>query len=250
VAVANSQSSSSGYGTKSVSMNNLAVDLPAGFHTLMVDYYGIVYGGQTETTSVSLSWNITSASYVSDIYLSRLFANGAAYGSSLNNFFAAMNIANKMLVKAQTLSSGNVLNGFELSATGLSIIHAEKLLRPVVTLGWGRVTCTHSGSTYTDTLASFENGVRSSSANPSVSRQTYNDRGGIHRITYPAGWTNLGLAASRIMVNAVAYYDAKDHNYICSVRTITATYCEIVIGDDTSPNDDMNFYFEIKYMLP
>lgn len=250
VAVANSQSSSSGYGTKSVSMNNLAVDLPAGFHTLMVDYYGIVYGGQTSTTSVSLSWNITSASYVSDIYLSRLFANGAAYGSSLNNFFAAMNIANKMLVKAQTLSSGNVLNGFELSATGLSIIHAEKLLRPVVTLGWGRVTCTHSGSTYTDTLASFENGVRSSSANPSVSRQTYNDRGGIHRITYPADWTNLGLAASRIMVNAVAYYDAKDHNYICSVRTITATYCEIVIGDDTSPNDDMNFYFEIKYMLP
>ena len=249
VAIANSQRSSTGYGTHSVSMNNLVIDLSAGYHTLEVYYYAIVYAGQTTITSVSCSWSITSVSYVSDTYISRLFANGMAYGSSANNFFTAMNVDGSMVLKAVTRRYNAENNGFELSQRGMSIVCGDSLLRPVITLGFGRVKCTQSGNTYTDTLEAFSTCIRNHVTSPSVYRYTENDRA-YHRINFPSEWTDLGLSANDLYVNAVAYYDAKDHNHTCSVKTITATYCEIVIGDDTSPNDLMNFWFEVKYMLP
>lgn len=249
VAIANSQRSTSGYDTHSVTMNNLSVDLSAGYHTLEVYYYCIVYRGQTSTTSVSCQWNITSVSFVSDTYISRLFANGMAYGTSLNNFFAAMNVANKMHVKAQSLSSGNVLNGFELSAAGLSIIHAEKLLKPVVTLGWGRITCNGTSSSTSDTVESFANAIRGDPDSVTVTRTA----NGIHMIKYPASWTSLGLTASRIIVHIDSYLYSSSHSGrsgIASVGTITSTYCTFAVGDDNSPSDAWDAYFEIKYMLP
>ena len=249
VALANSQRSSSGYGTHNVSMNNLTVDLSAGYHTLEVYYYCIVYRNQTTTTSVSLSWNITSVSYVSDTYISRLFANGMAYGSSANNYLAAMNVDGTMVLKAVTRRYQAENVGFELSQRGMSLQCGDSLLRPVVTLGFGQVSCTQSGSTYTDTLTKFSTCIRNHTTYPSVHRYTSDGRA-YHRITFPSEWTNLGLSANDLYVNAVAYYDAKDHNYICSVKAITTTYCDIVVGDDTSPNDLMNFWFEVKYMLP
>lgn len=249
VATVNSQRSSTGYGTHSASMTNLAVDLSAGYHTLEVYYYAIVYAGQTQTTNVTCSWSITSVSFVSDTYISRLFANGMAYGSSANNFFTAMNVDGTMVLKAVTRRNNAENNGFELSQRGMSIVCGDSLLRPVITLGFGRVKCTQSGNTYTDTLEAFSTCIRNHVTSPSVYRYTQNDRA-YHRINFPSEWTNLGLSANDLYVNAVAYYDAKDHNYTCSVKTITTTYCEIVIGDDTSPNDLMNFWFEVKYMLP
>lgn len=249
VAIANSQRSTTGYGTHGVTMTNLAVDLSAGYHTLEVYYYCIVYRNQTTTTSVSCNWSITSVSFVSDTYISRLFANGMAYGSSANNFFTAMNVDGTMVLKAVTRRYNAENNGFELSQRGMSIVCGDSLLRPVITLGFGRVKCTQSGNTYTDTLEAFSTCIRNHVTWPSVYRYTANDRA-YHRINFPSEWTNLGLSANDLYVNAVAYYDAKDHNYTCSVKTITTTYCEIVIGDDTSPNDLMNFWFEVKYMLP
>lgn len=249
VSTANSRSSLSGYGTHSVSMNNLSVELSAGYHTLEVYYYCIVYRGQTSTTSVSCQWSITSVSFVSDTYISRLFANGMAYGTSLNNFFAAMNVANKMHVKAQSLSSGNVLNGFELSATGLSIIHAEKLLKPVVTLGWGRITCNGTSSSTTDTVASFVNGVRDGETTITVTRTLE----GVHKVSFPSSWTNLGLTANRIIVHVNSYlYSSKysGRSGIASVGSITTTYFTFAVGDDNTPNDYWDAYFEVKYMLP
>ena len=249
VALANSQRSSTGYGTHSVSMNNLAVDLSAGYHTLEVYYYCIVYRSQTVTTSASCSWNITSVSFVSDTYISRLFANGMAYGSSANNYFTAMNVDASMVLKAVTRRYGAENVGFELSMRGISLQVGESLLRPVITLGFGRVNCTQNGSTYQDSLASFSTCIRNHTTSPTVSRLTVDSRT-YHRIYFPTEWTNLGLSANDLYVNAVAYYDSKDHNYTCSVKTITTTFCDIVIGDDTSPNDLMNFWFEVKYMLP
>ena len=249
VALANSKRSSSGYGTHNVSMNNLTVDLSAGYHTLEVYYYCIVYSNQTTTTSVSLSWNITSVSYVSDTYISRLFANGMAYGSSANNYLAAVNVDGTMVLKAVTRRYQAENVGFELSQRGMSLQCGDSLLRPVVTLGFGQVSCTQSGSMYTDTLTKFSTCIRNHTTYPSVNRYTSDGRA-YHRITFPSEWTNLGLSANDLYVNAVAYYDSKDHNYTCSVKAITTTYCDIVVGDDTSPNDLMNFWFEVKYMLP
>lgn len=249
VAVVSSLDSQSGYGSKSITMNGTSVDVPAGYHSVIIEYYGCVFRNCVAVRSVSASWNITSVPYVSDIYLSRLFANGVAYGSSLNNFFAAMNTNGRMLVKAVTLSGSGTnskQNGFELSADGLSVVHAGSLLRPIVTLGFGRITCSHNGSTYTDTLATFANGVRGSSGTPTVRRIGE----GIHRVLFPSDWTNLGLVSSGIIASANGYYDSSNHNTTVTIQQITSTYVQFVVGDDMSPNDDYGFWFEIKYMLP
>lgn len=253
VATASSLTSSSGYGTKTVTLNSLAVDIPAGYHRIGVDMFGEVYANQTTGRTASVTWNITSAAYVSDVYLSRLFANGAAYGSSMNNFFAAMNISGRMLIKAATLNgsgTGAKLNGFELSENGLSIMHCDKLVRPVVTLGWMRVRCSGTSSGASESLTSFVNGVRGSTGQPTVTRSS---SGGVHTITYPADWTALNLDATRIIVNVNSYLYSTGYSGrsgICSIGTITATYCTFAVGDDDSPNDGWDAYVEIKYMLP
>lgn len=233
------ETASYGDGPKNSNYNNVAIDLDAGYYTMYVEYSLIVFANQSQTTSCTASWNITSASYRSDIYLSRLFANGAAYGSSINNFFAAMNVNSRMLVKASTLASNGKQNGFELSSTGLSIVHAEKLIRPMVTLGFGVV----SGN---GTLSQFTNSVRGSEQQPQVNRIT----DGVFRITYPSDWTALGLSQNNLYVEAHGMYKGNNTNTTVSVYFVYNNMCQIVIGDDMSPNDGFSFFFEIKYLLP
>lgn len=252
VANANSVQSTSGYGTKTVSLDGITIDLPSGYHRLEVYVYCIVYAGQTTTTSVSCSWNVTSATYVSDIYLSRLFANGVAYGSSLNNFFAAMNQDGKMLVKGVTMKgSGSSArqNGFELSNNGLSIIHAGKLISPVITLGRGRITCSGTSSSSSDSVPDFVNGIRGATDSVTVTRAAQ----GIHRIDYPSSWKTLNLVANRIIVHIDSYLYSSGHNGrsgVASVGYITSSYCTFAVGENNTPSDAWDAYFEIKYMLP
>ncbi len=103
-----------------------SADVPAGYHVVYVDWYCYAYAS-TSSSYAKVSFKMTSITYVSDVYLSRLFANGLAYGTSQNNFFAAMNIeqngANRMLVKALTENSSKYKYGFLLdNSKGFQVI--------------------------------------------------------------------------------------------------------------------------------
>lgn len=70
---------------------NTQIDVPAGYHRVFLDYRLDAIGSPYGSSSAAVEWDITSVSYASDFYLSRLFGNGFAYGSSANNYIAAIN---------------------------------------------------------------------------------------------------------------------------------------------------------------
>lgn len=67
------------------------IDVPAGYHVVFLDYRLDAIGNPYGNSHAAVEWDITSVTYGSDFYLSRLFGNGFAYGSSANNFIAAIN---------------------------------------------------------------------------------------------------------------------------------------------------------------
>lgn len=70
---------------------NTQIDVPAGYHRVFLDYRIDAIGSPYGSSSAAVEWDITEVSYASDFYLSRLFGNGFAYGSSANNYIAAIN---------------------------------------------------------------------------------------------------------------------------------------------------------------
>lgn len=91
----------------SASLTNIFVDVPAGYHVVYIDYYlEAMYSTYSPNSHAKVEWNINSISYVSDFYVSRLFGNGFAYGSSANNYIAAINEGGKMRHKMVTGNCG------------------------------------------------------------------------------------------------------------------------------------------------
>ena len=67
------------------------MDVPAGYHVLYLDYSLDAIGKPDGSSQAAASWDITGVNFDSNFYVSRLFGNGFAYGSSANNFIAAIN---------------------------------------------------------------------------------------------------------------------------------------------------------------
>lgn len=237
VASASSLHSTSGYGTKNVTMSNKSVDLPAGYHEVQVYYYGVVYAGQDYTTSVSLQWNVTSASYVSDVYLSRLFANGLTYGSSLNNFFALLNISSKIFMKAVTSDSSANLYGFALDAEGFKVQRKNITGKVFPTIYYGLVNWTAKETFSISTYYSFDGN------SPTLSRVATGSDGQM-KLTFPSSWSNLGLSFSTAIINLVGY-----NNSCRNVHVISFTSTQIIVeGNDDTSNNYTSFAIEIKYI--
>lgn len=240
--------STNGDGEKSATSISANGDIPAGYHKLMVGYTLKTPGYQT-TSYVSLRtatayWNITSVGYESDIYISRIFANGVAYGSSANNYFAAMNVGGKMLIKGVTLNGSGVKNGFELSETGLSILHKDASFRPVVTLGMGILQYTSS----TLKWMRFQSGLRGA-ATPTVSRSNT----GYYVITFPANWQNLiGSNTNNLFVTVTAFHATSTTTkrpLVTSIPLLTNTQCQIVVSQGSTAVDEC-VLVKVEYMLP
>lgn len=70
---------------------NTQIDVPAGYHVLYIDYSLDAIGNYFGSSQAKASWDITKVTFGSEFYLSRLFGNGFAYGSSPTNFIAAIN---------------------------------------------------------------------------------------------------------------------------------------------------------------
>lgn len=99
--------SSRGNNEQSASLTNIFVDVPAGYHVVYIDYYlEAMYSNYSPNSHAKVEWNINSISYVSDFYVSRLFGNGFAYGSSADNYIAAINENGKMRHKMVTGNCG------------------------------------------------------------------------------------------------------------------------------------------------
>ena len=235
-----------GDGEKSVTGISVEGDVTAGYHKLMVEYTLKTPGYQTTSNSAqrtaTANWTIQSASYVSDIYISRIFANGVAFGTSANNYFAAMNVNGKMLVKGVTLNGSSQKNGFELSATGLSILHKDASFRPVVTLGMGILQYTSSGVKW----KSFQNGLRGCT-NPTVSGSK-----GYYTINFPTEWQNIiGSTTNNLFITAIAC-DVLYTSSVPTVVTIPFVYsdkCTIVYKSTVSAAQEY-IMVKVEYMLP
>lgn len=99
--------SSRGDNEQSASLTNIFVDVPAGYHVVYIHYYlEAIYSNYSPNSHAKVEWNINSISYVSDFYVSRLFGNGFAYGSSADNYIAAINENGKMRHKMVTGKCG------------------------------------------------------------------------------------------------------------------------------------------------
>ena len=85
---------------------NTQIDVPAGYHVLYLDYSLDAIGNYFGSSRAEASWDITDVTFGINFYLSRLFGNGFAYGSSPSNFIAAINQGGKMRHKMVTGNCG------------------------------------------------------------------------------------------------------------------------------------------------
>lgn len=85
---------------------NTQIDVPAGYHEVYLDYSLDAIGNYFGSSQAKASWDITNIAWGSEFYISRLFGNGFAYGSSPSNFIAAINDNGKMRHKMVTGNCG------------------------------------------------------------------------------------------------------------------------------------------------
>ena len=93
---------------------NTQIDVPAGYHRVFLDYRLDAIGNPYGNSSAAVEWDITSVTYASDFYLSRLFGNGFAYGSSPSNFIAAINEGGYMRHKMVTGDNDTGYCGYDI----------------------------------------------------------------------------------------------------------------------------------------
>lgn len=96
---------SSGSGQHTATLDTISVDVPAGYHVVSL-YFAIDAIGSDANSYAEVTWNISRISFGSTFYLSRLFGNGFAYGSSPSNFIAAINENGHMRHKMVTGNCG------------------------------------------------------------------------------------------------------------------------------------------------
>ena len=226
---------SDGNGTKSKTIN-AKVDVPAGYQVISVEYENTVYP-TPHTTNTRTYWNITSATYVSDMWLSRLFANGLAYGSSQNNFFALMNLSNKLMMQAVTTDSSLNKHGFWLDSEGFKVQRKNVIGKVFPTIFYGVVAWTAKETFSLSTKYSYDGNE------PTLSRVNEGDDGKM-KLTFPSSWSSLGLSFSTAIVNLVGYNDS-----VRNVHVTSFTSSQITIeGNDDTSNNYTSFAIEIKYI--
>lgn len=94
-----------------LTLDTISVDVPAGYHEVLLEYY-VEAIGSDYASAAEVTWSVSRIAYGSDYYLSRLFGNGFAYGSSINNYIAAINENGHMRHKMVTGNCGyDIYNG-------------------------------------------------------------------------------------------------------------------------------------------
>jgi len=226
---------SNGNGTVTTSVNR-QVDVPAGYQQIVVVYENTVYTTNT-TTSTETYWNVTSASYVSEMWLSRLFANGLAYGSSQNNFFALLNVASKIIMQAVTTDGSMNKHGFALDADGFKVQRKNITGKVFPTIYYGLISWTAKETFSISPYYSFDGN------SPTLSRVASGADGQL-KLTFPASWSSLNLGFSTAIINLVGYNDSCRNVHVVSFNSSQIT----IEGNDDTTNNYTSFAIEIKYI--
>lgn len=191
-----------------------------------------LYNDSTSVASYSLS--SVTCRIVSDKYLSRMFGNGIVYGTSANNFFAAVNESAGLHVRGVT---NNGKYGFDLSAGGFKLILNGFKVKVPITILFMYVSFISSS-----TSLSIQKQVTFDGGSCTVSRSGE----GYYKVTFPnnTNWSALSLSFSNCMCIAnglsTVGRDAR-------VVSMTSTYCYVECSDDSSRNDG-SFQLELRYL--
>lgn len=105
-------------------LDQTQIDVPAGYHVLYLDYSLDAIGKPDGSSQAAASWDITGVNFDSNFYLSRLFGNGFAYGSSANNFIAAINEGGFMRHKMVTGDKDTGYCGYDIYKGTIKIMLA------------------------------------------------------------------------------------------------------------------------------
>lgn len=206
----------------------------AGTYYLAIMYEFGVYANPSYRSY--LSWANISLQFTTNIYLSRIFANGFSYGSSANNFIAAVNEVNNALRFKCVTNNGKT--GIELSSDGLKAMAGGI---------WGRIMPTilvvdvhYEISTETLTAT-----TKYSAAGGSATVQRLEGGGeGMIKVTFPSGFSNYQLSRDNTMVIITPYGRNNVNGHLIS---LTATTLTAEFNDDTS-NNMSSFLLELKYI--
>jgi hypothetical protein len=209
----------------------------AGYHR--VELYIRMHANKSSMNYANVSWGATStsrtdisASYQSEFYVSRFFANGFCLGTRQDNYVTAYKDSSDNMFFAY--QNGGF--GLKCSSEGIQTKHhgGNWLTMPqLVFRGRAYYYKPTSGSaTYNwDDANSFDGNY------PKLSRA---DKGQI-KLTFPDSWTTkLGtLSLSNLLINIVGYgQDTDSDNPVkANLYEFTSTYLTVTISDDASEND-------------
>ncbi len=215
VATASSQNSTSATSLSVTSTSSRTVNLSEGTYRIVLRceisvYANNLYGVSVNATSVS-------ASVSSFVDLHRFFGNGFAFGSSNNNFFAAINESAGIHVKASTSSN----YGFELSQTkGLEVKRGGKQGIVPVLLWYGFMTDSGSAVSVTQkysydgknpTFARLSDGRYQLTLNTAWSDCSFSDGNVIPSITTYGGTTGVSARIEKLVDKFIIIETANDN---------------------------------------
>ena len=189
VTTASSQNSTSDTSLSVTTTSSRTVNLSEGTYRIVLRceisvYANNLYGVSVNATSVS-------ASVSSFVNLHRFFGNGLAFGSSTNNFFAAINESAGIHVKASTSSN----YGFELSQTkGLEVKRKGKQGIVPVLLWYGLMT--DSGSAVSVTQKYSYDGK-----DPTFARLS----DGRYKLTLNTAWSDCSFSGGNVIPSITTY---------------------------------------------
>ena len=189
VTTASSQNSTSDTSLSVTTTSSRTVNLSEGTYRIVLRceisvYANNLYGVSVNATSVS-------ASVSSFVDLHRFFGNGFAFGSSTNNFFAAINESAGIHVKASTSSN----YGFELSQTkGLEVKRKGKQGIVPVLLWYGLMT--DSGSAVSVTQKYSYDGK-----DPTFARLS----DGRYKLTLNTAWSDCSFSGGNVIPSITTY---------------------------------------------
>lgn len=214
-----------------------------GFHVLAISYNIAATGGATAAVrwgSAIRGKNDIAASFASDFYVSRYFANGFCLGNSTRNYiFAYLDGSNGM----RAIMENNGF-GFDISGSGIRRKHHDGswFCDPMFVYK-ARIECSSDAKAYSEissTRRSYNNTY------PSITRVS----DGYIRLAFPGSWIDgFNPSADNLLVNVTGY--GTIHNGSAPVKTqiraITTSYIDVTLSDDDSLNDG-NFIINIFYM--
>ena len=234
VATASSQNSTSATSLSVTSTSSRTVNLSEGTYRIVLRceisvYANNLYGVSVNATSVS-------ASVSSFVDLHRFFGNGFAFGSSSNNFFAAINESAGIHVKASTSSN----YGFELSQTkGLEVKRGGQQGIVPVLLWYGFVTDSGSSLSVSKKYSCDGN-------NPTFTRPG----NGLYKLTLHSNWQSSASFSGGNVIATITAYGTSNANVTgtsARIKEMGENYILIETANDREV-DNSSLIIKLEYI--